>query len=633
MAVSCRRKQTEALKRMLNLNEPVTKQQVKEPVWKVLVYDRFGQDIISPLLTVKELREQGITLHLQLHSDRDAIPEAPAIYFVFPTDENIQRISQDLKNNLYETYFFNFISAISRHKLEDLATSALQYNCASRINKVFDQYLNFISLEEDLFTVKHHDRDSISYYALNRSDARDTDIEAIKDTLVDCLFSFLVTLGAVPVIRCPKGNAAEMVAEGLDKKIRENLRDRNSLFTTDIQSGSFSFHRPVLIILDRNIDLCTPLHHTWTYQALCHDIFDLKLNRVVVSEPVPISPENSLQKKKEKKYDLASSDKFWSQHKLSPFPNVAESIQKELDDYRSSEEEVKKLKNVMGVTPEEEELMENYWTDNTAKLTSAVSSLPELLEKKRLIDMHTNIATAMLEHIKARKLDIYFESEEKTMSKSSTDKSVMEIIQDPEAGTCDDKLRLFIIYYISSPTLSNDEFQQYMTALTQAGCDEDRLAAVEYIRKWKAFAKVASGPIQTGSGQSTYSAMFSRIMSTGSQFVMEGVKSLVVGNKNLPITRIVDSIMEQKSSQETEDYRYFDPKMLRVSDSSTIPRNKTPFNEAIVFMVGGGNYIEYANLLNYEKRQNSSPKKIIYGCSELLNATQFLTQLSHLGEE
>ena len=28
------------------------------------------------------------------------------------------------------------------------------------------------------------------------------------------------------------------------------------------------------------------------------------------------------------------------------------------------------------------------------------SSLPELLEKKRLIDMHTNIATAMLEHIK-----------------------------------------------------------------------------------------------------------------------------------------------------------------------------------------------------------------------------------------
>lgn len=43
---------------------------------------------------------------------------------------------QDLKNNLYETYYFNFISAISRHRLEDLATSALQYNSVSQINKV-----------------------------------------------------------------------------------------------------------------------------------------------------------------------------------------------------------------------------------------------------------------------------------------------------------------------------------------------------------------------------------------------------------------------------------------------------------------------------------------------------------------
>ena len=31
----------------------------------------------------------------------------------------------------------------------------------------------------------------------------------------------------------------------------------------------------------------------------------------------------------------------------SPFPTVAEAIQKELDEYRTSEEEVKKLKNMM----------------------------------------------------------------------------------------------------------------------------------------------------------------------------------------------------------------------------------------------------------------------------------------------
>lgn len=421
-----------------------------------------------------------------------------------------------------------------------------------------------------------------------------------------------------------------MVAETLDKKLRENLRDsRNSLFTSDIQSGNFSFHRPVLIILDRNNDLCTPLHHTWTYQALCHDVFDLQLNRVTVDEPS--SSEQSFQgarpRKQVKKYDLSVKDKFWQQHRISPFPTVAESIQKELDDYRSSEEEVKKLKSMMGVQNEEDEVVEAMWSENTNKLTSAVSSLPELLEKKRVIDMHMNIATAMLEHIKQRKLDVLFECEEKIMSKSTLETTVLEIINDPEVGSPEDKLRLFLIYYISTPNVSQAELDQHVEALTNVGCD---VSCISYMKKWKAFNKVASGPIQTGSGQSTYSAMFNRIMSTGSKFVMEGVKSLVVGTKNLPVTRIVDHIMEQKNSPEIDDYRYFDPKMLKQNENA---QQKKTFQEAIVFVVGGGNYIEYANLLSYVKRQTNTPKSITYGCSELLSASQFMKQLQTLGQE
>jgi hypothetical protein len=35
-----------------------------DPVWKVLIYDQAGQEIISPLLKVNELREHGITVHM-----------------------------------------------------------------------------------------------------------------------------------------------------------------------------------------------------------------------------------------------------------------------------------------------------------------------------------------------------------------------------------------------------------------------------------------------------------------------------------------------------------------------------------------------------------------------------------------
>lgn len=45
-------------------------------------------------------------------------------------------------------------------------------------------------------------------------------------------------------------------------------------------------------------------------------------------------------------------------------------------------------------------------------LLSAVSSLPELTERKRTLDKHTNIATALLQEIKRRNLDQFHGIEE-----------------------------------------------------------------------------------------------------------------------------------------------------------------------------------------------------------------------------
>ncbi len=72
-----------------------------------------------------------------------------------------------------------------------------------------------------------------------------------------------------------------------------------------------------------------------------------------------------------------------------------------------------------------------------------------LLEKKRLIDMHTTIATAILEQIKLRKLDVFFELEEKIMSKQGSagggnqgvEGKLKEVLEDPESGTPADKMR------------------------------------------------------------------------------------------------------------------------------------------------------------------------------------------------
>ena len=76
---------------MCHLNNPP---QESSLVWKVFVYDNLGQDILSPILKVNDLRENGITVHLHLNKERLPIPDVPAVYFVKPTHENIKRIAQ-----------------------------------------------------------------------------------------------------------------------------------------------------------------------------------------------------------------------------------------------------------------------------------------------------------------------------------------------------------------------------------------------------------------------------------------------------------------------------------------------------------------------------------------------------------
>ena len=109
--------------------------------------------------------------------------------------------------------------------------------------------------------------------------------------IVDSLFSVLVTLSVVPIIRCSPGHAAEAIARQLDQRLRDHLKDRHHNLFQQFSAASGSFERPVLILLDRDLDCSTILHHTWTYQALVHDLFGLDLNRVTIKPANPREPE------------------------------------------------------------------------------------------------------------------------------------------------------------------------------------------------------------------------------------------------------------------------------------------------------------------------------------------------------
>ena len=148
------------------------------------------------------------------------------------------------------------------------------------------------------------------------------------------------------------------------------------------------------------------------------------------------------------------------------------------------------------------------------------------------------------------------------MSKQSLDKSLMQVFEDKEAGTPDDKMRLFLIYYICSPQLPESEVDEYANVLQvrffcqkkgtclfdgsghffqEIGAD---LAPLQYLKRWKSLSQMTSLPTTdySGGGLKTVSSM--TMINSWSWKFMEGVKNLVVKKHNLPITKIVDELME-----------------------------------------------------------------------------------------
>jgi len=120
------------------------------------------------------------------------LPDVPVVYLVEPTAANLQIITSDLARNLYSTAYINFLSSIPRPLLEDFAAQTAASETAEHIERIYDQYLNFIVTEPDLFSLG---MGKDTFWTLNSAQAKDEDLDALIDRIVSGLFSVAVTMG------------------------------------------------------------------------------------------------------------------------------------------------------------------------------------------------------------------------------------------------------------------------------------------------------------------------------------------------------------------------------------------------------------------------------------------------------
>lgn len=198
----------------------------------------------------------------------------------------------------------------------------------------------------------------------------------------------------------------------------------------------------IVLVIHRDFDVGTALHHSWTYEGLVQEVYKVTNNKATHLSKCKFEMPDAANTQ----YDLDfGKDFFWQQNLAKEYQEVAEAISKEIADWKREYDSF-----TQPLDPGAAD----------AKINSGLDAVGEMQDKKVRIDNHFAMIEEIANNIRKRRIDELHRIEIQILKGGSTSvdsenfATLLEMLTDSSREnsgrlTLNDKLRLLTIYLLS----------------------------------------------------------------------------------------------------------------------------------------------------------------------------------------
>ncbi|KAJ3128579.1 vacuolar sorting protein VPS33/slp1 [Nowakowskiella sp. JEL0407] len=621
--------------------------------WKILVVDAEALKIINSACRMTDVLDENVTSVEDITRKRQPYPDKEAIYFIGPSMDSVQSVIDDFTKG---KPLYSAAHIFCTGPLPDRLFDKIKRSPANNYTKtVTELNVDFIAHEPHVFSFDN----PVAMHAIyNAPTPSHLDFE-LKNLAVR-LTSVLAALGEYPYIRYHDPHAGHKGVPLTGKLARMLTTELDNLSEHDHSFPPRTSYQPAtLILLDRSIDVISPLLHEHTYQAMGQDLIMFDNGKYTYQ-----------QGKEEVTSVLDESDVIWAHtrhwHIAEVMDFLGDVVQKFMSTNKAANWERSKGESDLSM-------------DKLQQMKETMSALPQYQEMKKKFSLHTNLCQEIMAVYKRRQLErvAKLEQDMATELDSRQAKMVMfdlnPLLEDRNVRYLD-KVRLLMLFIIAQEGIQEADRERLFETI-RLGQEETqavnnlsilgvRLGASMEKRRTERGRYTYGGGKQKEAKEPKFDTMrYTPVV----QYVAEDQVKGVIDSAYFPWTNEPPSdyagigVSSKSNSRESEVIKSTKPSWAtrKVNGGSSNPRDSASLSDSennrssmsleslltamkggnkttdlrangprvIIFVLGG---ITYSEMRVCAEVMKSSSREVIIGSTHLCNPKDFLDILKTL---